>query len=57
MNRTSSCFSEIRPDAEESQHFWRDIWGKEVVHHENAEWLKELKNERVEARQEDTVII
>ena len=56
MNGTSSSFSEIRPDAEESQQFWRDIWGKEVLHNENAEWLKELKKERVEARQEDIVI-
>ena len=56
MNGTCSSFGEIRPDAEESQHFWRDIWGKEVLHNENAEWLKELKKERVEARQEDIVI-
>ena len=56
MNGTSSNFSEVRPDAEESQQFWRDIWGKDVVHNENAEWLKELRKERVEARQEDIVI-
>ena len=56
MNGTSRNFSEVRPDAEESQQFWRDIWGKEVLHNENAEWLKELKKERVEARQEDIVI-
>ena len=56
MNGTSSSFSEVRPDAEETQQFWRDIWGKEVLHNENSEWLKELKKERVEARQEDIVI-
>ena len=56
MNGTSSNFSEVRPDAEETQQFWRDIWGKEVLHNENAEWFKELKKERVEARQEDIVI-
>ena len=56
MNGTSGSFSEVRPDAEESQQFWRDIWGKDVLHNENAEWLKELKKERVEARQEDIVI-
>ena len=56
INWTSRSFSEVRPDAEESQQFWRDIWGKEVLHNENAEWLKELKKERVEARQEDIVI-
>ena len=26
MNGTSSNFSEVRPDAEESQQFWRDMW-------------------------------
>ena len=57
MNETSCSFSEVRPDAEESQQFWRDIWGKEVLHNENAEWFKELKKERVEARQEDIVIV
>ena len=56
INGTSRSFSEVRPDAEESQQFWRDIWGKEVLHNENAEWLKEMKKERVEARQEDIVI-
>ena len=53
MNETSSSFSEVRPDAEESQQFWRDIWGKEVLHNENAEWLKRVEK----ARQEDIVIV
>lgn len=56
MNGTSSSFSAVRPDAEESQQFWRDIWGNEVLHNQNSEWLKELKKERAEARQEDIVI-
>ena len=56
MNGTSSSFNEARPDAEESQQFWRHIWGKEVLDNENAEWLKELKKDTVEARQEDIVI-
>ena len=56
MNGTSSSFSEVRPDAWESQQFWRDIWGKDVLYNGNAEWLKELKKERVEVRQEDIVI-
>ena len=56
MNGTSSSFSEVRPDAGESQQFWRDIWGKDVLYNANAEWLKELKKERVEVRQEDIVI-
>ena len=33
-----------------------ETWGKEVLHSENAEWLKELKQGTVEARQEDIVI-
>ena len=31
MNGTSGGFSEVRPDAGESQQFWRDIWGKDVL--------------------------
>ena len=31
MNGTYSSFSEVRPDAGESQQFWRDIWGKDVL--------------------------
>ena len=42
MNGTSSSFSAIRTDVEESQQFWRDIWGNEVLHNQNSEWLKEL---------------
>ena len=56
MNGTSSSFSEVRPEAGESQQFWRNIWGKDVLYNGNAEWLKELKKERVEVRQEDIVI-
>ena len=41
LNGTSSSFNEARHDAEESQRFWRDIWRKEVLHNENAEWLKQ----------------
>ena len=52
MNRTSSSSNEARPDAEESQQFWRDIWVKEVSHNENEEWLKELKQGTVEVQLE-----
>ena len=38
------------------QRFRTDIWGEEVLHNENAEWLKELKEGAVEARPEDIVI-
>ena len=52
MNGTSSSSNEARPDAEESQQFWRDILGKEVSHNENEEQLKELKQGTVEAQLE-----
>ena len=45
MNGTSSNFSEVGHDAGESQRFWRDIWGKDVLYNENAKYLKELKKE------------
>ena len=34
----------IKPDAEESLKFWGNIWGKEIKHNEEAEWLKEVEN-------------
>ena len=37
MNGTSSSFSEVRPDAGESQHFWSNIWSKDVLYNENEE--------------------
>ena len=33
------------PDAEESTHFWSDIWGKPVKHKENSEWLRNVEAE------------
>ena len=44
------------PDAEESERFWSSIWGDEVQHNKEAEWLKELKDECGETRQDDIVI-
>ena len=46
----------VAPDAEESELFWSSIWGNEVQHNKDAEWLKELKDECGETRQDDTVI-
>ena len=45
LDGTCSSFSEVRPDAEESQRFWRDIWGKDVLHNENVEWLRVEKGQ------------
>ena len=33
-----------------------DIWVKDALYNENEEWLKDLKKERVEVRQEDIEI-
>ena len=46
----------VAPDAEESEQFWSNIWGNEVQHNKDAEWLKELKDECGETRQDDIVI-
>ena len=35
------------PNAEESTKFWGDIWGVRKKHNREAEWLKDLKRERV----------
>ena len=56
MNGTSSSLNEVRPDAKESPQFWTEIWDKEVLHNEKEEWLKELKQGTVEARQEGIAI-
>ena len=46
----------VAPDAGESERFWSSIWGNKVQHNKDAEWLKELKDECGETRQDDTVI-
>ena len=35
------------PNAEESTKFWGNIWGVRNEHNREAEWLKDLKKERV----------
>ena len=35
--------NEVRPDADESKEFWRELWDKNVSHNEYAEWLTDLK--------------
>ena len=46
----------VTPDADESKIFWSGIWDNEVYHHKEAEWLKHLKEEKGEGRQDDIVI-
>ena len=33
------------PNAEETKRFWGDIWRFEKGHNQEAEWLKNFKNE------------
>ena len=40
------------PDADESKQFWSGIWGKDVEHERNAEWLREQKGERSESQED-----
>ena len=35
------------PNAEEWTKFWGDIWGVRKEYNREAEWLKDLKSERV----------
>ena len=35
----------VVPDAEESTHFWSDIWDKPVKYKENPEWLRDVEEE------------
>ena len=44
------------PDAEESKKFWGDIWGKEVTHNGNAEWI-EIVDKDMNVRQQEDVKI
>ena len=46
------------PNVEESKRFWGDIWSAKKGHNQEAEWLKDLKNEleNEEHLQESVVI-
>ena len=43
------------PNAEECLKFWGDIWGFRKEHNREAEWLKDLKTERVNGRPQERV--
>ena len=45
-----------KPNAEESKQFWSIILGNEKEHQRNAEWLRELRAEKNNMKQNDTDI-
>ena len=45
------------PNAEEYTKFWGNIWGVRKEHNREAEWLKDLKRERVNERPQERVSI
>ena len=45
------------PDAEESRHFWSDVWEQPVTHRENTDWLWKVENELGELTVQDDVHI
>ena len=45
----------MKPDAQLSTAFWKDIWGNEKHHNTNAEWLNDLREQQGE-QQENIVI-
>ena len=47
---------EVKPDAQQSTAFWKDIWGNEKHHNKNAEWLNDLKVEQQGKQQENIEI-
>ena len=42
-----------KPNAEESKQSWKNIWDNEQEHKRNAEWLRELKAEKDNMKQND----
>ena len=42
-----------KSSAEESKQFWSNIWDNEKEHGRNAEWLKELRAEKNNMKQND----
>ena len=49
--------NDLIPDAEESRELWNEIWGKNVKHNENAEWLKELERNLNNVEKQENVKI
>ena len=42
-----------KPNAEERKQFWSNIWVNEKEHERNAEWLRELRAEKDNMKQND----
>ena len=45
LNNEGTQQSNECPDAEETKAFWSKVWGEEVEHIKEADWVKELKKE------------
>ena len=45
-----------KPNAEEIKQFWSNIWDNEKEHERNAEWLRELRAEKDNIKQNDITI-
>ena len=41
--------------AEDNKQFWSNIWGNEKEYERNAEWLRELRAEKGNMKQNDTI--
>ena len=42
-----------KPNAEDSKQFWSNIWDNEKEHERNAQWLRELRAEKDNMKQND----
>ena len=42
-----------KPNAEKSKQFWSNIWDNEKEHERNAEWLRKLRAEKDNMKQND----
>ena len=45
-----------KPDADECRHFWSSIWGRKVHHKREAAWLKDLRANKNDEKQNDIKI-
>ena len=45
LNGASEHHDSKAPDAIDAINFWSDIWGKEIQHNKEAEWLKNFRSE------------
>lgn len=50
------CKENVIQNKEGTQEFWTGTWEKNVKHHENADWIKEAKEEMQHKRQKKLMI-